>query len=145
MRSLPIENKPSWHEFDDLAPTVIEHAHLLDKKVCHIAHWINEVDDIRKNFNDVIICKLVNYSKFNLMSFKLKAPNSTDWARHQNGFVSWDKNSYPGDVEFDIDTAMSSRENFLIETKKIYNFLGLEDYQPDYLLPFYTAYMDLHK
>lgn len=53
--------------------------------------------------------------------------------------------SPPGQCfEFDIDSTMFDEDRFIIEMKKLYDYLGFEDFQTNLIRLYYQHYINLH-
>lgn len=153
--SLPTNfiNDGNWKEFPGLdiplySKTVIndliQQVQSQNKKICHIAHWNADVDNFRAKYSDLQVCKLVNFKKFNSLCFVLKS-ETKDIDRHEQGFDPWIETAQESNVTFDIDSSMYSRTYFLAEIRKLYNYFGFEDFNPDLLTKFYNQYKQLHR
>jgi len=59
-------------------------------------------------------------------------------------FYPWYNISNPI-FNLDVDNTFFDKDNFFICIKKLYNWLGYDDFNEDLLLQYYTAYINLHK
>lgn len=141
----------AWQEFMGIdIPTtyaqgreeIINLAREKRKTICHVAHWNDDLKNYQTKYPNIKVCKLINFKKFNELSQNLKSPNPSE--HHVNGFDFWIDNSLPADIEIDIDEYMYNADSFLTQTKNLYSYFDLDDFQPELLLKFYTEYKKLH-
>lgn len=64
--------------------------------------------------------------------------------QHRARALHWDRSSPPGHFEFDMDTVYSS-DAFLLEMRRLYDFLDMDDFKPELIQEFHRAYLKLHR
>jgi hypothetical protein len=64
-------------------------------------------------------------------------------SQHRARSIHWDRSALPGHFDFDMDTIYSV-DAFLAEVKRLYDFLELDDFQPDLVQQFHQSYLKLH-
>lgn len=138
----PLKN---WYEGDTNIPESLYRAvYSKNKKICRIAHSNQQVNDYRDLYKDLLICKLVNFNRFNILSYTLKANQENPVHIASVNAGSWIQQSLPADIEFDIDQAIYNQNSFILQMKKLYDFFELDDFREDLLLQYYQKYLKWH-
>jgi hypothetical protein len=138
----PLQN---WYEGDTPVPAQMRDVvYSKNKKFCHTAHSNVQVKVHQDQFDDLVICKLVNFNRFNIFSYPLK--KNQDHSNHDMSVESgsWLNDSLSGDIEFDVDGAIYNKDIFVSRMKKLYDFFELDDFREDLLLQYYTKYLNWH-
>ena len=131
-----------WKEFGDIPADIIRLPSASSKLLCHVSHTNEQLEKLLKAYPSLQIIKLVNYRRFNQDCFGLKSP-TVDLKRHMSGFNHWDCIAMPTQFDFDIDTIYQI-DNFLVEIKRLYDFLNLDDFQPALIQQFHRSYVECH-
>lgn len=134
-----------WREFGDfndyLYPAVVAN----NKYVVRLAHFNDNLEQYRAKFPDIKTCKLINFNKFNELSYVLKSANPSNRGHLTAlGHGFWINDSLAADITFDVDNSIASLSVFLAEIKKLYEYFGLDDFSSDLLTAFYTRYLLCH-
>jgi len=139
----PLQN---WYEGDlHISAQMHDAVYAKNKKICHRTHSNDGVKAYQDQYADLLICKLVNFNRFNIFSYPLK--KTRDHSDHVMSVESgsWINDSLPSDIEFDIDGAIYNKDTFVSEMKKLYDFFELDDFREDLLLQYYCKYLNWHK
>lgn len=146
----------NWKEFPGLdipdnkangRNMVVERARQNQRSICHVAHWNENLHEFKQRYPDMKTIKLVNMAKFNLLCFQLKRQGRSQAQtveEHAQGIEHWAKHSMPGDIEIDMDRLMFEPDTFAPTMVQLYDNLGLEDPQLEYLDRFYHTYRAIH-
>jgi hypothetical protein len=140
--STPLQN---WYEGDTpISSQNYNSIHSKNKKICYAAHSTDKIKKYQDQYSDLLICKLINFNQFNILSYPLK--KTRDFPDHVKSVEanSWLNDSMSGDVEFDVDGAIYNKNIFVSEMKKLYDFFALDDFREDLLLQYYTKYRNWH-
>lgn len=114
-----------------------------NRKFCHLVHFNHQLEELKQTYPDLKVCQILNFEKFNSLAFMLKS-KTKDIKRHQLGFTNWVNESSSGDITIDMDKIIYDQQGFLSEIKHLYDYFGLDDYQPELLIRFYQAYLECH-
>lgn len=134
-----------WKTFElsDNLSRIANNPLISQRIICHTAHTDEQMAEKIKKHPNIKIIKLVNYQRFAQTCYLLKSiDNNLYQFKHSCKF--WSDNQIKSDFQFNTNTIFS-RVDFPVEMKRLYDFLGIDDFQQDLIEKFHLAYLDCQK